>query len=270
MRVVVVHRDAGEALELAARLRREGFDAEPYPGTGTKGFRGLRANPPDAILIDLMRLPSYGRAIGALLREGKATRSIPLVFLEGDPEKTKLAKALLPDAGFATLPKLAAALRRAVERPPSTPVVPDLSGIPLAKKLRIQAGAKVGVVGAPEGFEIAGLPEGAVIRRGRRDGDVVLIFVSTLAVLAKEARGLADMPPGRALWLAWPKRTSRAAGAVSIARINEACAAVGLVAYQTCAVDGTWSAVAVSRKKGSAPLRATGRDRKGAEDRLLD
>jgi CheY-like chemotaxis protein len=243
VRVVVVHREAAEAVELAARLRRDGIAAEPYPYQGTKGFRELRANPPDAILIDLMRLPSYGRAMGAMLREGKATRSIPLVFLEGDPEKTQKVKETLPDAEFAPLPRVGAALRRAVTRPPSQPVVPE--GPPVAVKLRLGDGASVGVVGAPEGFTIGGVE----LQRGRQDADVVLLFVRTVAMLARELRGFAELPQGRALWVLWQKRSSKSAGDVTFARINEVCAPLGLVGYKACAVDATWSAVAVARRR---------------------
>src|SRR5581483_7424798 len=134
MRVVVIHYDIDAAIALAGRMRREGFEAEPCLLPGTRGLRVIKSNPPDAILIDLMRMPSYGRAIGALLREQKATRHIPLVFLEGEPEKTELVKALLPDAEFAPLSRLAAALKRATRRKPESPVVPEPWRVPAAKK----------------------------------------------------------------------------------------------------------------------------------------
>jgi CheY-like chemotaxis protein len=246
VRVVVVHREIAEAVELAARLRRDGIDAEPCRHLGTKVFRQLRENPPDVILIDLMRMPSYGRGLATLLREGKATQSIPIVFLEGDPEKTKRVKELLPDAGFAPLPRIGAALRRAAARPPVRPVVPE--GPPVAVKLRVAEGASVGAVGAPEGFAIGGVE----FERGRRDADVVLLFVRTLAMLARELPGYAELPKERALWVVWQKRSSKAAGDVTMARINEVCAPLGLVGYKVCAVDATWSAVAVARRR---PLR---------------
>lgn len=252
MRVVVVHYEVGEAAGLAARLRRDGIDAEAYPYVGAAGLRELRARPPDAVLIDLMRMPSYGRAIGSLLRAQKATRSIPLVFLEGDPEKTALTKRAMPDAAYTTVPKMAAALRKAVERPPSEPVVPDTSAAPLASKLRIKPGDRVGIVGAPEGFEIAGLPEGASARSGSRDGDVVLVFVKTAAGLGREIRAIAKSSR-RMFWVAWPKRSSGAGANFSLTQIHEACAAEGLVGFMTCAVDRTWSAVAVARRKSGPP-----------------
>ena len=68
-RVIVIHRDLAESASRASRLRANGIDAEPYMSLGTRGFRMIRAAPPDAIIIDLMQLPSYGRAIGALIRD---------------------------------------------------------------------------------------------------------------------------------------------------------------------------------------------------------
>jgi len=243
MRVVVVSHEIAEAVELAARLRRDGIDGEPCRHLGTKGFRELRENPPAAILIDLMHVPSYGRGIAGLLREGNATRAIPLVFLEGDPEKTQRVKEFLPDAVFAPLPRIAAALRKAVARPPKQPVVPQ--GPPVVVKLQLREGASVGAIGAPEGFAIAGVEW----ERGRRDADVVLLFVKTVATLARELRGFAELPARRALWVLWQKRASKAAGDVTMARINEVCAPLGLVGYKACAVDATWSAVAVARRR---------------------
>ena len=92
LRVVVVHRNPAVAAERAGRLRVEGLEAAAYPVFGPSDFRSIRANPPDAILIDLTELPSYGRTMGALLREQKSTRGIPLVFLEGDPDKAALVR----------------------------------------------------------------------------------------------------------------------------------------------------------------------------------
>ena len=68
-RVLVIHRDTADAAARATRLRADGFDADPYTSPGSKGFRGIRAAPPDAIVIDLTQLPSYGKYMGALLRE---------------------------------------------------------------------------------------------------------------------------------------------------------------------------------------------------------
>jgi CheY-like chemotaxis protein len=253
VRVVVVHYEAAEAAALADRLRREGIAAEPYTALGTRGFRQLSAAPPDAILIDLIRMPSYGRAMGGMLRKTKSTRAIPIVFLEGDPEKTDRVRELLPDAGFTSLPRLAPALRRAVRTAPAEPVVPESREVPAGQKLRIPEGATVSLIGAPEGFEA--VLGGARVTRSR-GGEVVLLFARTAAAIGRELPGLAKMLPGRRLWVLWPKRTSRAAGDLSLPRIHDACAPLGLVAYKTCSVDATWSAAAVSRRRTPGRARS--------------
>ena len=110
-RVLVIHRDPAEATQRASRLRALGFDATAYLSLGAKGFRGIRQDPPHAILIDLTRLPSYGKAMGVLLRQQKSLGSIPLVFVEGDPEKAAQVRAVLPDAVYTTWAKAEAAIR---------------------------------------------------------------------------------------------------------------------------------------------------------------
>ena len=101
-------------------------------------------NPPHAILIDLTRLPSYGKAMGVLLRQHKLLRSIPLVFVEGDPDKAAQVRAILPDAVYTTWAKAPAAIRNAPSvrrrRSPSRRASPRT---PLLAKLGIGENSRV-------------------------------------------------------------------------------------------------------------------------------
>src|SRR5258708_6359456 len=160
-RVLVILRDSAEAAERAARLRVGGFDAEPYISLGSKGFRAIRANPPDAIVIDLTRLPSYGKYMGAMLREQKSLRAIPLVFIEGDPEKSAQVRAILPDAGFAQWVDADAAIRKAIRRAPADPMPPIPPRTPLLVKLGIRESSRVALLHGPRDFR---LPEAACQR----------------------------------------------------------------------------------------------------------
>lgn len=250
-RVLVIHWNAGEAAERADRLRREGFDVETFSGPGGEAFRALADNPPDAILIDLARLPSQGGAVGIALRQRKATRAAPLVFIEGHPAKTARARALLPDAVFTTWPKVGAALRRAMRGRPAKPIVPDTfagySETPLARKLRIREGSVVALLRAPDGFEakLEPLPEGVRFVRKTREADVILAFAASAAALGRALPGLAaEMREGRTLWIVWPKKTSALAGDLNEPRVREMGLATGLVDYKICAVDETWSGLA--------------------------
>jgi hypothetical protein len=250
-RIVVAHYDSAEALRLAERVTREGFQGEPYVYRGSKGFRWLRENPPAAVLIDLTAMPSYGKYLGCMLREQKGTRSIPIVFLNGDPQKTAQIKTLLPDATFTSLPRLAAAIQKTVTRPPANPVIPKSDQL-AASKLKIREGSVVALIGAPKEVKssLKPLPAGVRFQTKEAGADVVVTFVKSVASLGRELPALAGQPrAGRAIWIAWPKKASESAGDLTMPRIVEMCAAYGLAAYKSCAVDETWSAVVIAPKR---------------------
>ena len=181
----MIHRDTAEAVERASRLRALGFDATAYLSLGTKGFRGIRQDPPQAILIDLTRLPSYGKAMGVLLRRHKSLGSIPLVFIEGDPEKAAQVRATLPDALYTTWVKAAAAIGKAIRQPPKEAAPPRHADTPLLAKLGIGEQTCVAVLHPPDGFDLPG------VRAQKQVGeaDVVMTFFrSSVALLAGSSR----------------------------------------------------------------------------------
>jgi CheY-like chemotaxis protein len=267
-RILVIHWNAAEAAERAERLRRKGFETSCFtdPRDGA-GLRALREKPPDAVVVDLSRLPSTGQAVGIALRQQKATRGVPLVFVEGDPERTACVRGLLPDAVFAVWPGIGAALRRALHHPPQDPAVPGTfagyTGTPLPKKLRIREGSVVALVHAPEGFEakLAPLPEGACVQKQVGNADVMLAFVKSAAALNRELPALArETQAGRTLWLIWPKKTSPLAGDLSEPKVREMGLAMGLVDYKVCAVDETWSGLAFAARRAVTNKETVPRD----------
>ena len=156
-RIRLIHWNPAEAAERATRLPDDEFDVDHAPLDPT-GLRALRANPPDALLIDLSRLPSHGRDVGVSMRQTRATRGIPLVFVDGAPEKVEPIRQLLPDAVYTDWPNIQPALRHASANPPSQPVVlksslAGYSGTPLPRKLGIKPGDAVALPGAPDDFE---------------------------------------------------------------------------------------------------------------------
>jgi CheY-like chemotaxis protein len=254
-RALVIHWNALEAAERADRLRLAGFEAEAYAGPGGAAFRAIGDNPPDVIVIDLGRIPSQGGAVGIALRQRKSTRLVPLVFIEGDPEKTAGVRALLPDAVYTTWPKIGAALKRAMRKAPRQPVTPGVfagySGTPLPKKLRIVANSAVALLHPPEGFEakLDPLPPGVQFRKQAGKADVILAFVKSVAALGRELPGLARvMGKGRTLWIVWPKKTSALAGDIGELEVRKMGLAAGLVDYKVCAVDETWSGLAFAAR----------------------
>ena len=251
-RVLVIHRNPEAAAARARRLSGNGFDASAYPVFGPSAFRSIRANPPDAILIDLTELPSYGRSMGALLRERKGTRAIPLVFLKGDPEKAARVRELLPGAVFATLPNLAPAILRAIRSAPPEPSLPQAPPVPLAQKLRIREDSVVALLSAPAGIRgvLGPLPKGVRVQKETGGARVILCFVKSAAALARALAALAPgIEPGRTLWICWPKRTSAQPCDLTANLIRSLASPYNLVDSKLCAIDQTWSATALSKRR---------------------
>jgi hypothetical protein len=154
-----IHWHAAEAGERAERIRALGHAVDHALPRGAAFFRHLAEDPPDAVVIDLSRLPSQGRDLGVTLRTRAGTRHLPLVFLDGDPHKVARIQELLPDAVYTTWDELGPMLAGAIAHPPEEPVDPGsafaaYAGTPLAQKLGIEArGSRtVVLVGAPADF----------------------------------------------------------------------------------------------------------------------
>jgi len=256
-RVLLLHWNEAEALERAERLRRAGFEPEllPDPRDGA-GLQLIRANPPDAVVIDLARQPSHGLQSASFLRAQKATRQTALVFIKGDEEKTDQVRGLLPDAVFTTWGRVGAAVRRALKNRPEEPARPGIfagySGVPLPKKLRIGENSVVSLLNAPADFtaKLEPLPAGVKLQKKTEGAGVHLAFMRSVAMLGRELPELARaMAPGMTLWLIWPKKTSGMAGDLGEKQVREMGLATGLVDYKICAVDDTWSGLAFALRK---------------------
>lgn len=257
-RLLLVHWNAAEAAERAERLRAIGHRVSTFSDGDATSLRALREDPPEAFVIDLARLPSHGRAVAVALRQSKATRDVPLVFLEGDPEKTARVREVLPDAGFATWRGVRGALAKALKAPKRVaPVVPKsisgYSGTPLPKKLGLRADDRLRLVDAPQGFEatLGSLPEGVTASRSARGASrVVLWFVDTCARFergfARAAKAVAD---GGRLWICWPKKTSPLARDLNGDLVRSGGLARGWVDFKVCALDADWSGLAFARRK---------------------
>ena len=251
MKVTLVHWNEPEARERAKRLRAAGFNVagiiHAYLNPGV--FKSMWASPPDAFVVDLSRLPSHGREVGLGLRERKATRTVPIVFLEGEPAKVARIRSLIPDGVFGGWADVAALLKRAIAKPPKDVArkrFDAYSGTPLPQKLGIKAGVEL--IGAPDGFaKTIGSPTG--------EPRLTLWFVRSAkelkAGIAKRARRmLAD-----GLWICWPKKTSGVATDLSEQIVRTTGLAAGIVDFKICAVDQTWSGLKFTtrRQRSSKP-----------------
>jgi CheY-like chemotaxis protein len=254
-RIRLVVWNPAEAAESAKRLTAQGHEVDHGPLKDFTSLRALRTNPPDAFVIDLDRLPMQGRDVALAFRKSKATRSVPIVMVGGEPEKVARVKAALSDATYTTWSRIGADLPKAIAAPPREPVVPasnlaGYSGTPLPKKLGIAAGTAVRLIGAPHDFErtLGPLPEGASLRGDSR-GDVhlTLWFVRAARELSRVER--VGARAGKALWICWPRKTSALASDVNESLVRRAGLDAGLVDYKICAVDATWSGLKFARRK---------------------
>lgn len=134
------------------------------------------------------------------------------------------------------------------------------SGTPLARKLGVRDGHRVGWDGAPSGFRASlELPASVVVDLGfdrERSWDVIVAFVADPGALA---RALERFPPlirwSGGLWLAWPKRSSPLAGELRDSHVRRAGLDAGLVDNKVCAVDADWSALRFVYRKADRPKR---------------
>jgi hypothetical protein len=128
--------------------------------------------------------------------------------------------------------------------PRATPAT-GYSDTPLFAKLGIREAARVGIVGAPEGFHetLGALPAGATLTtRPRRGTDVVVAFFAGRTELQSRLPGLRKaIEPAGGLWIAWPKRSSGVATDITEDGIRAVALPAGLVDNKVCAIDETWS-----------------------------
>jgi len=127
------------------------------------------------------------------------------------------------------------------------------SGTPLAKKLGINAGAKLHTVDAPRDYSqfLAPLPERVQCSRSLgAETDIVHIFATRRAKLSVALRGsLAKMRQDAAIWVSWPKKASKVETDITEDTIREIALPMGLVDIKVCAVDETWSGLKLVVRK---------------------
>lgn len=120
----------------------------------------------------------------------------------------------------------------------------DYSGVPLWRKLGIDAGARVFVVAPPPAFTdhlsaLEPIPDGVTfLQRAGRDLDVAMLFVTDAGALRRRFEGLvpAIARHGR-LWVAWPKKGSGVPTDVTFELVQSIGLAAGLVDNKSAAID---------------------------------
>jgi len=260
-RVLYVHWNEQEAEERAARVRELGYSVE-YDPVNVPGFRtAFRSNPTDAVIIDLSRLPSHGKEVAVWLTDTRATCHIPIVFLEGLPEKVTTVRERLPHATFANWKNLEARLKKALRQKPAAPPpghkfgtepMSGYSGTPLARKLGIREGTRVVVVTGPSNLAetLTPLPESVqLLKSVAAKCDLMLWFPRDLADFIERLPRIRERVPSGGIWIAWKKKSSGESNDLTQNQIRDRSLETGLVDYKVCSIDQTWSGLKFAERK---------------------
>ena len=249
----------------AAELRRAGYRVidEPLanPGGAVRYFHELD---PDAVVVDLDRLPSHGRELGMSLGASKSTCHLRLIFAGGLAAKVDPIRTALPGAIFTGWEDAPAAIERAMAQPVAPRLhsreLPRASGPgALERKLDIKPQTRFAIVapgGAPRGDGtwlselLTSVPDAAVAQRWIDTSTTLALFVvSTRRELVHAfTRARTSLPPNASLWIVHPKQTSLLAADFNQDDVREAGLLQGFVDYKVCAVDKDWSALKFARR----------------------
>lgn len=234
-------------------LKIPGFTLDDSPFITSRIATRIRDLAPAAILIDLDKAPSHGRAVATLLRSTKSTRDIPIVFAGGEPEKIERTRRDLPGSVFTDWKNVARALKQAIRDGPQAPATVDLRqsyGSSLPKKLGLKD--EVALINAPDTFEEQLGDLDAVTLRPAisRGTNLVIWFVRSRLELENGLDlMIARLPPQRSIWIAYLKRTSRHTTDLTQNDLRAIALETGLVDYKICAIDENWSAMKFTRKR---------------------
>jgi hypothetical protein len=219
-------------------------------------LRALAQAPPDAVVIDLGRLPAQGRDLGVMLRTTARSRRTPLIFVDGAEGKITRTREVLPDAAYSSRDDMASSVRREIAEPPKDPVVPEsnfagYSGTPLPKKLGVKAESTVALVNAPKDFEttLGEMPTGtSIIRKADSSADVTLWFLGSQVELSSGIDRMGEIAGDGRLWICWPKKASGIVTDLTQNEVRSTGLAAGLVDFKICAVDATWSGLCFTKR----------------------
>jgi DUF3052 family protein len=135
---------------------------------------------------------------------------------------------------------------------PTTPAKKDIgSGRPLVVKLGLDEAMRGAVLGAPPAYrESLVADSGAeLVEALASDLAFIQLFVTERAALQRELpRAMRSLVDRGALWVSWPKRSSRVPTDVTEDVVREVALPLGLVDVKVCAVDETWSGLKLVRR----------------------
>jgi hypothetical protein len=247
----LIHWNKEEVQVRWQQLTEEGFEVNTQLPSGSGFLKELENQDPQAILIDLSRLPSQGRDLGISIRKRKGTRHIPIVFVGGDLDKVQKIQEILPDAIYGEWEDIKSLIDQAGEQDVESLFVPDTvfaayAGKPLAEKLGIKPGFKVAYLNADKYF-LSGLgdlpPDVDLIPEVDQEANLTIWFVNNQKSLMKDLNTIISISKTQPVWIAWPKKGSKYPSDLTQNIIRQTGLNAGLVDYKICSIDQNWSAL---------------------------
>jgi len=105
-KLFLFHWEKKGATARAAELAADGWQVEMEFEEGSRGCKNLKAFAPDVVVFDIAQKGVHSRECGRALRNAKAFRETPFIFVDGTDEDISKAKAKVPAAIFTTSGKL--------------------------------------------------------------------------------------------------------------------------------------------------------------------
>ena len=102
IRLYLVQWNQTSADARAVELRAAGYEVTVEFEDGARATRRILNNPPDIVLFDLAHRGSHSRETAAALRGFKATRRLPMLFIDGDEVEIDKTRSRVFQAMFAS------------------------------------------------------------------------------------------------------------------------------------------------------------------------
>jgi predicted metal-dependent hydrolase len=234
-----------------------------------------RINPPEikklfehsfgGILIDLNFSPAQGRDIGIYLRKNKATRFVPLIFLDGDTEKVEKLRNILPDAFYISRDEIRYQLTTILELKIEEPIVPEslfeaYKEVPLVKKLAIKRGMRLLLINEPENFRslLENNDELQYLTELTMENDLILWFLSTQDHITTQFHDILPLIGKGGIWMFWQKKQGKASPYLNEVMVRKLGLSNGLVDYKICSVNPEWTGLKFVTRKTRPPLNRGG------------
>ncbi|HSZ40920.1 MAG TPA: DUF3052 family protein [Trebonia sp.] len=125
-----------------------------------------------------------------------------------------------------------------------------MPGASQARKLGLQPGQRVTIVGLPPGWALDDPPSGLFPADEDGTADVIIAFFRAESEISDGLPGLARrIFPAGAIWAAWPRRAAGHDSDITDNVVREHALELGLVDVKVAAIDDDWSGLRLVWRK---------------------